>query len=90
MNISFREAAFGVKKQIEIDKYVECDACHGHGTADGKEKKTCSACEGRGRVYTRLKILHLAHLKRKQPVRAATAQERKIPIHVEPAVEAVE
>ena len=46
MNISFREAAFGVKKQIEIDKYVECDACHGHGTADGKEKKTCSACEG--------------------------------------------
>lgn len=51
MNISFREAAFGVKKQIEIDKYVECDACHGHGTADGKEKKTCFACEGRGRVY---------------------------------------
>ena len=49
-DLTFEEAAFGVKKQIPVVKYVNCDECDGTGS---KSKKTtaCSTCGGTGRVY---------------------------------------
>lgn len=52
VTISFEEAAFGTKKTIKINKYVECDDCHGEGTAPGTSKKTCPHCNGTGQVRT--------------------------------------
>ncbi len=52
ITISFEEAAFGVEKTLKIMKFVQCDTCHGEGTAPGTSKKTCSHCGGSGTVRT--------------------------------------
>lgn len=49
VDLTFEEAAFGVKKEINIDVYESCDECDGKG---GKGEKTCSTCGGSG-VVTR-------------------------------------
>ena len=52
MNITFEEAAFGVKKEISIVREEECDACHGSGAQPGTEVETCPVCKGTGQVRT--------------------------------------
>ncbi len=52
MTITFEEAAFGCKKEIQINKYVKCETCSGTGAAPGTSKKTCSTCHGSGHVTT--------------------------------------
>ena len=49
VNLSFEEAAFGCKKEINIDLNEECDKCNGKG---GFKEKKCSTCGGSGRVIT--------------------------------------
>ena len=50
LTVSFREAAFGVKKELKLYKTVACDVCKGSG-ADPKSKiVTCSTCHGKGQV----------------------------------------
>lgn len=48
--IDFREAAFGCEKEISIEQYVSCDACHGSGASPGSKPTTCASCHGRGQV----------------------------------------
>ena len=50
LSISFEEAAFGIKKDISINKYVSCDGCHGSGAAKGSQPQTCQTCQGSGQV----------------------------------------
>lgn len=50
MKITFEEAAFGVKKQIRMSKYVTCDHCTGSGAEPGTSKTTCPVCNGSGQV----------------------------------------
>lgn len=50
MNISFEEAAFGVKKEINISRHENCDNCHGTGAKPGTNVKTCDKCAGRGKI----------------------------------------
>ena len=50
ITITFEEAAFGVKKDIEISKFVNCSTCNGEGTKPGTSKKTCPTCGGSGQV----------------------------------------
>ncbi len=52
MNISFKEAVFGCKKDIRLTKDVRCDTCSGTGAAPGTSKKTCPKCGGSGQVRT--------------------------------------
>lgn len=52
MNITFEEAAFGVKKQVQLNKFVSCDECGGTGAQKGTSKTTCSTCNGSGQVRT--------------------------------------
>ena len=47
MNISFKEAVFGCKKDITLDLTEECSECSGKG---GFNPMTCSTCGGTGRV----------------------------------------
>ncbi|MBQ9072138.1 MAG: molecular chaperone DnaJ [Bacilli bacterium] len=47
VDLTFEEAVFGCKKEINVDVYEECDECHGKG---GKGEKTCSTCHGNGSV----------------------------------------
>ena len=50
ITITFEEAAFGTKKQIHLNKYVECETCKGTGAAPGTSKKTCDKCGGTGQI----------------------------------------
>lgn len=52
LTITFEEAAFGTKKQVTINKYVECEACGGSGAAAGSSKVTCPKCGGTGEIRT--------------------------------------
>ena len=47
VDLTFDEAVFGCKKEINVDFYDECDECRGKG---GKGEKTCSTCHGNGTV----------------------------------------
>ena len=47
---SLEEAFFGVEKEIKIPSTKVCEACHGHGTADGKEPEICPDCHGSGKI----------------------------------------
>ncbi len=50
IKITFAESFSGVKKEISFDRMEYCETCHGHGTKDGKEPKTCPHCKGSGYV----------------------------------------
>lgn len=50
VTITFMEAAFGVKKEISILKYVRCEECGGSGAQKGTSPETCPVCHGRGQV----------------------------------------
>ena len=52
MEISFNEAFFGTKKEIEYEYRVPCNACSGTGAKNG-EIQTCPECAGRGQIYYR-------------------------------------
>ena len=52
VTIDFKEAAFGTKKQIKINKFVKCKTCDGTGAAPGTSKKTCPKCGGTGEIRT--------------------------------------
>lgn len=47
INLSFEEAAFGLKKSISINVVEKCAACNGIG---GYNTKTCDHCHGSGTV----------------------------------------
>lgn len=48
--IDLRDAFFGTTHTVKFTTNVECDKCHGYGTADGKQAPTCSRCHGTGYV----------------------------------------
>ncbi len=50
IEISFEDAAFGVKKTISVPRQETCDVCRGEGMRPGTKKTTCSSCEGRGQI----------------------------------------
>ena len=52
ISITFEEAAFGAKKQIQVNKYVPCADCEGTGAEKGSQKVTCSKCNGTGEIRT--------------------------------------
>ncbi len=50
IGLSFKEAAFGLKKSIALNKKVACEDCYGTGGRDGAEPVTCNQCNGYGEV----------------------------------------
>jgi molecular chaperone DnaJ len=48
LEISLEEAAHGVEKELEIERYVPCDTCGSKGTKGSGGVKTCQTCGGRG------------------------------------------
>lgn len=52
MSLTFEEAAFGIKKDVYINKNVHCDTCQGTGSKSGN-KRTCTRCNGTGQVQVK-------------------------------------
>jgi len=50
MSVSFTEAAFGVEKNITINKKTQCGSCNGSGGNNGAKPMSCSTCNGMGEV----------------------------------------
>jgi len=52
MEVSFKEAVFGTKKEVEYSYKIPCDDCGSTGAKDG-ELKRCTQCNGQGQVFMR-------------------------------------
>jgi len=50
LTLSFEEAVFGCKKEIQYQRIQKCPDCQGSGAAPGTGAKTCPDCGGRGQV----------------------------------------
>ncbi|XP_061336569.1 chaperone protein dnaJ A6, chloroplastic-like [Gastrolobium bilobum] len=50
--LNFKEAVFGVEKDIEIKRLESCGTCKGSGTKPGTKSSKCSTCRGQGRVVS--------------------------------------
>ena len=50
VRITFEEAVFGCKKEIDMVLKDECPDCHGTGAKAGSTPETCTKCGGRGQV----------------------------------------
>lgn len=49
LEVTFEEAAFGVKKELEFPRLTTCGTCSGSGSADG-QTHACNTCGGAGQV----------------------------------------
>ena len=50
--LNFKEAVFGVEKEIEIRRLEKCGTCDGSGAKPGTKSSKCNTCGGQGRVVT--------------------------------------
>ena len=48
--LSFEEAVFGCKKEVNFARVEKCKDCSGSGAKKGTSAETCSKCQGRGTV----------------------------------------
>jgi len=52
VDLSFREAALGVKREVSVERTARCSTCGGTGAAPGTSPKACGRCRGSGQVTT--------------------------------------
>lgn len=50
LQLSFEEAAFGVEKELMINRTVTCTHCTGTGAEPGSKVVTCPTCRGTGEI----------------------------------------
>ncbi len=50
ISVSFKEAAFGTKKEITLARLEECSGCGGTGAKKGTSATTCNTCRGEGEI----------------------------------------
>ncbi|MFZ4648243.1 MAG: molecular chaperone DnaJ [Patescibacteria group bacterium] len=50
LKIDFKEAAFGVEKEISYPRVGICHSCQGSGAATGAKINSCANCHGSGRI----------------------------------------
>ncbi|HJP27990.1 MAG TPA: molecular chaperone DnaJ [Dehalococcoidia bacterium] len=50
INVSFRDAAFGVPRELELNRMERCERCDGNRVEPGTDVVECSTCHGEGKV----------------------------------------
>ena len=50
LDIDLAEAAFGVRREVQVDTAVVCGTCSGSCCRPGTSPRTCDVCNGRGTV----------------------------------------
>ncbi len=48
--VNLKEAAFGVEKEIKLNRVELCPVCHGSRMRPGTQKSVCRTCQGKGQV----------------------------------------
>ena len=57
VKLEFEEAVYGVSKEIEINYFTPCPACHGSGY---EKVETCPVCKGEGVIYRQMGFMHIS------------------------------
>jgi molecular chaperone DnaJ len=52
LRISFRDAVFGLRRDVELERLGTCEACLGNGAAPGTAPVACRTCGGTGEVQS--------------------------------------
>jgi molecular chaperone DnaJ len=60
MQIGLEEAAFGVEKEIEMEKLDTCDKCQASGAEPDSRTINCPICGGRGQVISSRGFFHVS------------------------------
>lgn len=50
LEITFKEAAFGAEKEVQVPRYETCSNCRGSGVKSGSSPQTCPSCGGTGSI----------------------------------------
>jgi len=50
LRLSFREAVFGVQREVDVQTPVHCDTCEGSGARPGTTPVRCPECQGAGEL----------------------------------------
>ncbi|MCB9060741.1 MAG: molecular chaperone DnaJ [Halobacteriovoraceae bacterium] len=50
LNVSFKDAAFGIERKIEITRNISCKTCNGSGAKAGSSPVSCDMCHGTGEI----------------------------------------
>ncbi|KAF7834429.1 chaperone protein dnaJ A6, chloroplastic-like [Senna tora] len=50
--LNFKDAVFGIEKEIEVSRLESCGTCNGTGAKPGTKASRCSTCGGQGRVVS--------------------------------------
>ncbi len=50
MTLTFEESVFGVEKEIEVSRQVQCERCNGRRAEPGTEPTRCPVCAGSGEI----------------------------------------
>ncbi len=52
LEVSLEDAFHGKTIELKIDTTVACEPCHGSGATPGTKSRTCTGCQGNGKVRT--------------------------------------
>ncbi|MEO6884777.1 MAG: molecular chaperone DnaJ [Jatrophihabitantaceae bacterium] len=52
MSLTLEEAAFGVRRELNVETAVLCESCTGLGCAPGTSPRTCATCGGAGEIQS--------------------------------------
>ncbi len=58
IDLTLKEVALGVEKEIEISRLIYCDICKGTGAKEGTNPETCPVCNGTGQVKKQIFIFN--------------------------------
>lgn len=50
VELSFEESIFGTERRVLLNKTSICDSCNGSGAEKGTGEKTCTTCNGKGKI----------------------------------------
>jgi len=50
--LDFKDAVFGIEKDIEVTRLEGCNTCSGSGAKPGTTPSSCKTCGGQGQVMT--------------------------------------
>ena len=50
VELTFREAVFGVEREVDVTLPIHCDTCEGTGAKPGTSVTTCPECQGAGEL----------------------------------------